>query len=751
MASDSLLKRGFSEDIIENNRPTTSERRKTLSIHDSFDEAVHELEEIERKEQQATIEENQAYEDEKNWRTKPAAARPGGHTMYHGQRQHTMFKKLEKVHRETVFDDDDSDNEFSFGNQSTGEFRDDGSFVSGITMGERTRLDSQNSMGSPGNRSLRSLFPDDDEAGSLAAESFVEDESIADFASQYRTHKFPDPDIEGHPVQEELNLDCVQSAYPKLNKIRYDRLGVYPEWMVESDDWKKMKGIIKNKELMDAFKEGSHLRSPVQLDLIKNWLTKNWDMARHLGPKRCTALAKAVVYEDIKTGTEIIKEGDRGYIFYIIIEGAVGIYKKGYGLITTLEKGRFFGERALTSNEFEFRQATVIVSSQPSCEVLVLHKSAYDGIIKGYQENLRTEAYKVLKSVPLFSRWGRRMLERVCSLLERREVPANTLIFKQGDLPDYIYFIVDGNIEIIKEITVLTKNRWPKAGGGTEEVTRKTVNKFKILDIGPGKYFGEIAIVNNTSRAATCQSTEPTVLLALDKFEFLNLLHKGHAMANVYSQTQGYPNDEHILNLFSQLVVKKKEKKDIGAARSKGHTQAGNMMSKSKDKHKARGLVTLPCDYGGGKGGGVSKAKLEEAGDPSKRVKKVDMLMTESQYEKLVRARKEERKRNKRISEKDLDSEMAAEGTLLPSISTRNGDPRSGRPRMHFLATERKHKELLTKQRQISVLMQKRKQGQERKMLTLAPDISLEQQKKLDQGPISMKRLSMNMRRSSLF
>ena len=509
--------------------------------------------------------------------------------------------------------------------------------------------------------------------------------------------------------------------------------------MLKSDDWRKMKGIIKHKELMAAFKEGSHLRTPAQLDLIKTWLVSNWDMAAHLGQKRCTALAKAVVYEKIKTGAEIIREGDRGYIFYIIIQGSVAIYKKGYGLITTLGKGRFFGERALTSNECEVRQATVVVASEPTCEVLVLHKSAYDSIIKSYQENLRTEAYRVLKQVPLFSQWGRRMLERgenergeklvvqdtaflppaaikfsriiaipsklallvtVCILLERRQVPANTLIFRQGDAPDFIYFIVDGNIEILKEITVFSKNRWPKLGGGTEEVVRKKVNKFKILDIGPGKYFGEIAIVNNTSRAATCQTTEPTILLALDKFEFLNLLHKGHAMANVYSQTQGYPNDEHILNLFSQLVVKKQEKKDIKKTRSKrGYdSKVGGILS-NKAKGQFRGTATLPTDYGNKHGSSLSKANMAEAmaGAP---MKKGNMITNESHYEKIMR--------DKKAMAAKIEKKMAEEGHTrrysdytLPVIS--QSPIKSEQKKKKAMSMHQTHKNLLKKQRKISV------------------------------------------------
>eukprot|EP00520_Triparma_pacifica_P009384 CAMPEP_0118632696 /NCGR_PEP_ID=MMETSP0785-20121206/587_1 /TAXON_ID=91992 /ORGANISM="Bolidomonas pacifica, Strain CCMP 1866" /LENGTH=726 /DNA_ID=CAMNT_0006523493 /DNA_START=138 /DNA_END=2315 /DNA_ORIENTATION=- len=717
MAS-SLLKRGFSEDIIEAQRPSTAERRKTLSINSSFDEAVADLEEAERLEKGLETLDEDA-NNPPNLRCQPTdseeSRRPGAHTLYHGQRQHTMFRNLEKIPRLTVFDDDDSEDE-AF--EDSGSFDDELSAVSGITMGGVESLRSPpRKLGSSGNFTKVDFNASQiNGQGSVAGgETFVDEKSIAEFASMYGSHVFPDPDIQGHPVQKEQGITSIQNSFPQLSDIRYRKTDVFPKWMLHSEDWKKMKGLIKQKELMAAFKEGSHLRTPVQLDLIRSWLINNWEMARHLGPKRCLALAKAVVYEEIKTGSEIIREGDRGYIFYIIIGGTVGIYKKGYGYITTLGKGRFFGERALTSNEFETRQATVVVSSEPSCQVLVLHKSAYDSIIKGYQENLRTEAYRVLKSVPLFSQWGRRMLERVCTLLERRQVPANTLIFKQGDAPDYIYFIVEGNIEILKEITVFSKNRWPNPNlpGGMEEVIKKKVNKFKILDIGPGKYFGEIAIVNNTSRAATCQTTEPTVLLALDKFEFLNLLHKGHAMANVYSQTQGYPNDEHILNLFSQLVVKKKEKKDIKKTRSKGYdSKVGGMLRNKKKAGSFRGTATLPTDYGG-KSTALSKASLAASASAAP-MKKGDMITNESRYDKILKEKKAILSKIEREEKLAGKERRFSDHTLhtLPAIAS-DKSPAQAPKKPRMLAVQKEHKKLLAKQRRISIQLQKRKNSVE--------------------------------------
>jgi hypothetical protein len=189
--------------------------------------------------------------------------------------------------------------------------------------------------------------------------------------------------------------------------VEYKKTSLFPSWILKSGDWKSMRGIIRNREIMAAFKTHNHLREPAQIDLIRTWLGQHWDMARHLGPRRCTALAKAVQYFEIATDEIIIREGERGYTFYIIIEGEVTIYKRGGAGVPTVDKnslgmkvgqlgvGKCFGERALTADQYEYRQATVVSSSQPKCKLLVLHKSDYDTILKNYSESVRTEAYKV--------------------------------------------------------------------------------------------------------------------------------------------------------------------------------------------------------------------------------------------------------------------------------------------------------------------------------------------------------------------
>ena len=83
------------------------------------------------------------------------------------------------------------------------------------------------------------------------------------------------------------------------------------------------------------------------------------------------ALALATGTEYFEEGSDIIKEGDKGDMFYLIEEGSVAVTKESLGdtPICTLKEGDFFGEKALLSDDI--RTATCTASSKVRCLILV--------------------------------------------------------------------------------------------------------------------------------------------------------------------------------------------------------------------------------------------------------------------------------------------------------------------------------------------------------------------------------------------
>ena len=76
--------------------------------------------------------------------------------------------------------------------------------------------------------------------------------------------------------------------------------------------------------------------------------------------------------DSFKKGDVIIREGERGDIFYIIESGTVDVLKKGENNdkpIASLNRGNFFGEKALLSEDV--RNATCVASTDVKCLYLM--------------------------------------------------------------------------------------------------------------------------------------------------------------------------------------------------------------------------------------------------------------------------------------------------------------------------------------------------------------------------------------------
>lgn len=75
-------------------------------------------------------------------------------------------------------------------------------------------------------------------------------------------------------------------------------------------------------------------------------------------------------------------------------------------------------------------------------------------------------------------------------------------IFRQGDLGDRMFIILSGGAEVLRQ---------DENAGGRET---------KLAVIGAGEYFGEMALLNQTTRGATVRCVEPMNVLSLPKREF---------------------------------------------------------------------------------------------------------------------------------------------------------------------------------------------------------------------------------------
>ena len=117
----------------------------------------------------------------------------------------------------------------------------------------------------------------------------------------------------------------------------------------------------------------------------------------------------------------------------------------------------------------------------------------------------------VLKAVPLFSSFPDEQLRMLAGVVTRRSVTRSTTIMAAGDPTDSLYIILSGRLKVLMS----------DADG-----------KEVILSIlGPGEFFGEMGLIDDSPRSASVLAIEPCELLAIAKRDFKKCLSENFEMA----------------------------------------------------------------------------------------------------------------------------------------------------------------------------------------------------------------------------
>ena len=218
--------------------------------------------------------------------------------------------------------------------------------------------------------------------------------------------------------------------------------------------------IIKEERLREALTAQPIIRTDKHIQLIDRFLVQVWPTAQRIGEARVSQVSRAARFHSCSRDEKIVEEGERGLTFFILVSGTAEVFKHSSpGKLATLKAGSSFGEASLGPGAPP-RNATIVCSSDLA-ELLVLHKADYDQIMKDYQKSEHRKAFKCMKRIPLFRHWSRSRLDRLCDMLQWNYFKAGTVVVRQGDLPDNVYFILDGRCVVSKDVFVKRTNRWP--------------------------------------------------------------------------------------------------------------------------------------------------------------------------------------------------------------------------------------------------------------------------------------------------
>lgn len=110
-----------------------------------------------------------------------------------------------------------------------------------------------------------------------------------------------------------------------------------------------------------------------------------------------------------------------------------------------------------------------------------------------------SDRHSTIGQIPLFSGCTPEELEAIDRLTDEVSIPAGRTVLGQGDLGQEFALIVSGEADIVKDGAL-------------------------VATIGPGDYFGEVALLDSINRTASVVARTELVLEVLDRRGFNTLL-----------------------------------------------------------------------------------------------------------------------------------------------------------------------------------------------------------------------------------
>lgn len=116
----------------------------------------------------------------------------------------------------------------------------------------------------------------------------------------------------------------------------------------------------------------------------------------------------------------------------------------------------------------------------------------------------------ILSEIPFFENFTRQQVDFFAKKMSLRFFPKQTCLFKKDDVGDYLFFVVNGEVEVCLE--------------STEQ------KQIIIACFGPGSCVGEMSILDDYPRSATIIVREPSELLLLSRKRFNSICEEEPAI-----------------------------------------------------------------------------------------------------------------------------------------------------------------------------------------------------------------------------
>ena len=229
-------------------------------------------------------------------------------------------------------------------------------------------------------------------------------------------------------------------------------------------------------------------------------MISNLPMLTMLSLEALNELAGRVQLRQVSAGAAVVRQGESASEFFVIRSGRVNVVDEVPGgeeeVLRSMGPGEAFGELALLQGT----PRTATVRAEVDTELFTIDKGSFDRLladsVTAPELAPSVSALMSVWSMPPFRHLSAADAHTVAEAGRWLAVLPDVDVVKSGEKGDAYYVVGSGHLVVIED---------------DGEVVR---------DLGPGDYFGEVALLLDVPRTATVRSRTPARLFMLDRPAF---------------------------------------------------------------------------------------------------------------------------------------------------------------------------------------------------------------------------------------
>nr|XP_033795849.1 cGMP-dependent protein kinase 1-like isoform X2 [Geotrypetes seraphini] len=218
------------------------------------------------------------------------------------------------------------------------------------------------------------------------------------------------------------------------------------------------------------------------------------EVLKRLGEEQLDTVVESFTLTQYGKGDSVILEGSEGNTMYIIAEGELFVTQHGQPL-RTLSAGDVFGELAILYN----CKRTATVTATTDVKLWEIDRQTYRTIVTQKHKQRRQAILGFLKEAHTLNGLSDTQLSRIIDSMEECKFHPGDIIVQEGDEGKSFFIILKGEVQVTKEVN------------GSQE---------QIRIMRAGEHFGELALIRNSCRTATCRALRDVTCITMSKEDF---------------------------------------------------------------------------------------------------------------------------------------------------------------------------------------------------------------------------------------